>query len=51
VEQRFTAGYGNYRGATFIHRCQTLFYTKRLVENLLWMLYLAATSAGEITAK
>jgi hypothetical protein len=51
VEQRFTAGYGNYRGATFIHRCKTLFHTESLVENLLWMLYLTATSTGEITAK
>jgi hypothetical protein len=51
VEKRFTAGYGNNRGATLIYRCQTLFHTESLVENLLWMLYLTATSTGEITAK
>jgi hypothetical protein len=46
VEQRFTAGYGNYRGTTFIHRCKTLFHAESLVENFLRVLDLTATSTG-----
>jgi hypothetical protein len=46
MEQRFTAGNGNYRGATFIHRRKTLFHTESLVENLLRVFDLTAPSTG-----